>query len=261
MKGIVILGFPKCGTTSLMPYLAKKRGISVARDAGFYSGETKPVVQRREWSYLPFEEQLKRFKHEFGDPKDYHLAFITRDPIERLFSNYLMQLRNSRLKLSFHDEIQRSFKKKNDKKPFVRLESSLYFENVKRYLDIFGSKQVKILIFEKWIKDSRHTLEEILNFLDLNYKINEFEEESHNPYVVPRGSLGKSLLSSSLIRKISQKTMSPSKQTSLRKLIVKKQSRPTIDANDKKALIKYYKDDVKKLENFLGQKLPWKNFG
>ena len=27
-----------------------------------YSGETKPVVQRREWSYLPFEEQLKRFK-------------------------------------------------------------------------------------------------------------------------------------------------------------------------------------------------------
>ncbi len=88
MKDIVILGFPKCGTTSLMPYLAKKHGVSVARDAGFYSGETKPVVQRREWSYLPFEEQLKRFKHEFGNPEDYHLAFITRDPIERCWSGF-----------------------------------------------------------------------------------------------------------------------------------------------------------------------------
>lgn len=88
MKDVVILGFPKCGTTSLMPYLAKKRDISVARDAGFYNGETKPVVRRREWSYLPFEEQLKRFKYEFGDPKDYHLVFITRDPIERCWSGF-----------------------------------------------------------------------------------------------------------------------------------------------------------------------------
>ena len=88
MKDVVILGFPKCGTTSLMPYLAKKYKIKVGRDGGFFTGETEPVVQRREWSYLPFEEQLKRFKHEFGNPKDYHIAFITRDPIERCWSGY-----------------------------------------------------------------------------------------------------------------------------------------------------------------------------
>jgi len=88
MKDIFILGFPKCGTTSLLTYLAKKHGIPVARDGGFYNGEKKPVVQRREWCHLPFEEQLKRFKYEFGDPKDYHFVFITRDPIERCWSGF-----------------------------------------------------------------------------------------------------------------------------------------------------------------------------
>ena len=73
MKDIVILGFPKCGTTSLMPYLAKKYKLSVARNGGFYTGETKPTVSRREWCYLPFEEQIKRFKHLFiKEKKDFN---------------------------------------------------------------------------------------------------------------------------------------------------------------------------------------------
>jgi len=280
-----IVGAPKAGTTTLYEYLKKIPEIymSPIKEPKYFSSRIPkknslltPITDKNK--YLKLFENVKDEKiigeaspgylHDPNVPKliynvspNAKILISLRDPIERLFSNYLNQLRNDRLKLSFHDEIQRSFKKKNDKKPFLRLEFSLYLENVKRYLDIFGSKQVKIIIFEKWIKDSRHTLEEILNFLDLNYKINEFEKESHNPYVVPRGRLGKSLLASTIVRKISQKTISPSKQTSLRKLIVKKQSRPTIDANDKKALIKYYKDDVKKLENFLGQKLPWKNFG
>ncbi len=88
MKGIIILGFMKCGTTSLMPYLAKKNKMPVTRDGGFYLNEKKPTVSRREWCYLPFEEQLKRFKGEFGDPKDYQLVFITRDPIARCWSGY-----------------------------------------------------------------------------------------------------------------------------------------------------------------------------
>ncbi len=70
---IIILGFPKCGTTSLMKYLEKKYD---------------KIVTRREWCYLPFEEQLKKFNKEFGDPKDFKLVFITRSPVNRLWSLY-----------------------------------------------------------------------------------------------------------------------------------------------------------------------------
>lgn len=88
MKGVVILGFPKCGTTSLMPYLAKQYDLRIARDGGFYTGEKKPVITRREWSFLPFEKHLENFKHDFGNPEDYELVFIKRDEIERCWSGY-----------------------------------------------------------------------------------------------------------------------------------------------------------------------------
>lgn len=87
MKGVIILGFPKCGTTSLMPYLARQHDLHIARNGGFYN-ESKPVVTRREWSFLPFEKHLENFKHDFGNPEDYQIVFIKRDEIERCWSGY-----------------------------------------------------------------------------------------------------------------------------------------------------------------------------
>lgn len=88
MQGIIIMGFPKCGTTSLLEYLKKKYDMEVAREKGFVTSDFKDHISRREWCYLPFEEQLKRFKHEFGDPEDYKIVFITRDPVERVWSGW-----------------------------------------------------------------------------------------------------------------------------------------------------------------------------
>ena len=62
----------------------------------------------------------------------------------------------------------------------------MYFENVKRYLDTFSTKQVKIIIFEEWIKDVRFTIEKILMFLGIESTLEDFEHEIHNPYGVPR---------------------------------------------------------------------------
>jgi len=82
------MGFPKCGTTSLLEYLKKKYDIGVARDKGFAGADIKDHISRREWCYLPFDEQIKRFKHEFGDPADFKICFITRDPVERIWSGW-----------------------------------------------------------------------------------------------------------------------------------------------------------------------------
>ncbi len=88
MKGIVIMGFPKCGTTSLLEYLKKKYDMPIARSKGFVESDFKDHISRREWCYLPFEEQLDRFKKQFGDPEDFKIVFITRDPVERIWSGW-----------------------------------------------------------------------------------------------------------------------------------------------------------------------------
>jgi hypothetical protein len=88
MQGIVIMGFPKCGTTSLLEYLRAKYKKDIANQKGFYSHDFLNKISRREWCYLPFEEQLEKFKHEFGDPADFKIVFITRDPIDRVWSGW-----------------------------------------------------------------------------------------------------------------------------------------------------------------------------
>jgi len=88
MQGIVVLGFPKCGTTSIIEYLNIKYKIDIARDKGFSVLDDKHFVFRREWCYLPFEEQLKRFEYDFGDPNDFKLVFITRNKVDRIWSGW-----------------------------------------------------------------------------------------------------------------------------------------------------------------------------
>lgn len=88
MKGIIIMGFPKCGTTSLLSYLQSKYTMEIAKEAGFYPYDYDNKISRREWCYQPFEEQLKRFQHDFIDPEDFKLVFITRDPVERIWSGW-----------------------------------------------------------------------------------------------------------------------------------------------------------------------------
>lgn len=86
--GVIIMGFPKCGTTSLLEYLKVKYKKKIADQKGFYPYDFLNKISRREWCYQSIEEQVRRFKHEFGDPVHFKLVFITRDPVERVWSGW-----------------------------------------------------------------------------------------------------------------------------------------------------------------------------
>lgn len=62
--------------------------MEIAEQAGFYDHDFKDRISRREWCYLPFDEQMSRFNKVFGDPADFELVFITRDPVERIWSGW-----------------------------------------------------------------------------------------------------------------------------------------------------------------------------
>jgi len=87
MKGIVICGFLKCGTTSLLEYLKVKYKLPIAKEAGFYDYDFEGKISRREWCYLPYKEQMERFHKVFGKIEDFQLVYITREPVERVWSN------------------------------------------------------------------------------------------------------------------------------------------------------------------------------
>jgi len=285
-----IVGVPKAGTTSLYCYLTTIKGIylSPIKEPNYFSVSTipnnyhrRPIRDKKE--YFSLFEKVKDEKIigeasplYLSDPQapklihdtvpDAKIIISLRDPVDRLFSNYLMLVRLGWLKLSFLEELKIEFRQRmNDARPHLtphlRIEASLYSENVKRYLDIFGEKQVKIIIFEEWIHDPKTTIEEILRFLGLNPSVNYFKNEIHNPFVVVRGPVVQKIFTNVVVVKIAKTLIPQSTRTILRdKVLFKKQPKPKMDQESKQMLVKYYHDDVEKLQTIIGRKLPWPNF-
>ena len=238
----------------LRPIKDKRKYLNLFKDV-----TDEKIIGEASPSYLGDSEAPKLI-HELVPHA--HILISLRDPVERVFSSYLMKNREGGLHRSFNDELQKAMDNKIDHtKPHLRLESDMYSENVKRYFDIFGREQVKVIIFEEFIKDAKGTVEEILRFLGLNQKLDNFEAEVHNPFAVARGSVSQFIFRDSRIRGMAEKILSPQQRKILReKLLTKKQPKPKINQEDKKILAKFYYDDVQKLKQLLERELPWPNF-
>jgi len=274
-----IVGANKAGTTSLYEYLKDIPGIymSPVKEPKYFSEAHNvpgfPRKRRNEEQYFSLFNGVKDEKiigeassDYLGDPKapfsihdinpTANILISLRDPVERLFSAYLMYIKFGYFKASFCQEIENSMKNYP-----MWMERGIYFDSVKRYLELFGTKHVKILIFEEWIKNPKNTVQEILQFLGINYEINDFKEEIYNPFLVSRGSIAKWVFRRKKIGGFAQKYLPSSTRRILKeKILTYKAEKPKMEKKDRDFLIDFYKDDVKKLANLLGQKLHWRNF-
>ncbi len=292
---LLIVGTGKAGTTSLHEYLNNIPGIymSKIKEPYFFSPVTKPNHPTRikfqdENDYLSLFSDVKQEKiigessaSYLSDPEapglihqrisQAKIIISLRDPVERAFSHFLMNKSYGLTKTNFHDEILNEIKNgTNYTKTNIGLNDGLYSIHVKKYLDIFSLNQVKILIFEEWIKDPKKTLNEVLKFLGLDFNLTNFNVKVFNPYreirtLTPRGPISKLFLKNDNIRKFSKKVLPNSFRDFLKKnILMNSHTKPTIkpmmDEKEKQLLVEFYKNDVQKLKVILGRDLPWEAF-
>lgn len=194
------------------------------------------------------------------------IIIILRDPIERAYSNYLMKMKYSGMKSSFYDELMRDYK--NQEKLFGRsqlyVEFGMYYEQVKRYFDIFGREQVKVIIFEEFVQYPEQTVNEVLDFLGVNYTVTEIREQ-YNPYSVPRGPVALWIfaffrwLRSKDIKFYKILTLLPDSMVESlpENLLFRRVQKPRIDPEAVEFLQEMYHDEVIRLESLLARSLPW----
>ena len=279
-----IVGAPKAGTTSLYRYLNKIPQIYMSpykeptyfspnypRNVGlkviqekeeylelFLNAKDAIVAGEASTSYL-WDPETPQLIHEIVPHA--RIISILRDPVERAYSHYLMHVRNGLEKLSFHEAIEKNIQEHDPRSSSRYLEAGLYHLQIKRYVDIFSHNQVKILIFEEFIQNPKSALEEVLKFIGINFELKDFEGEVHNPFAIARGPVIQYIFGNIITRKIAKKLISPSRREFLReKILFKKLPKPRMNQEDKETLIKFYRDDVEKLQTLLGRKLPWPNF-
>ena len=242
---LFLVGAPRCATTSTFRYLERVRGICVSsmKEPHYFADFSVPkddailTPVRKKIEYLSlFKKQqnetilCEASTHYLADKiapflikklvPEAKIIINLRDPVERAFSFYLHVKRGGWFKDSFHDMITKEISNKLEQnKPHSIIRHGLYYENILRYHTLFGVN-TKLLIFEKFIKNPRQYLMEILQFLNLKFSDYDGEFEKFN-----EGPEGYSMTN-----------------------------------EDRNLLKEFYKDSVEKLEVFLNQKMPWPNF-
>jgi len=283
-----IAGAPRCGTSSLHSYLQRVPGIYMSRikEPNFFSGSVigddhpmvKPIRDEKQYLQLfsaagdaqivgeatPFyleDPDAPRLIHEAVP--DAKVIVSLRDPVERLYSHYLM-MRNNRPSMgSFMDEIMRGLAMRDSRSRAVLTPSTgLYSRQVSRFGNSFGSGQFKVLILEEWRHDVSNALRQILRFLGVDHDLRGFSAPPQRRYGEARGPMVRYVFGNRTISRVTEALI----PFSLRKLIrnavlVKQMPKPPMPAEAREFLCHYYRDDVRRLESLLGRRLPWRNFG
>ena len=275
-----IVGAPRAGTTSLWEYLKNTKGVymSPIKEPNYFSVSVNSDllilrVIRDKKKYL---ELFKDVNDEIAigeatplylwDPKTPKLIhdripkakiiILLRDPIERAYSHFLKLASYGTESHPLSESIKKALKAPPDYSGRV-VEGGLYYEQVKRYLDIFGKDLVRIYIYEEFVKDPRHYVKEMLEFLGVNEEPPSSVGEIHNPLRAPRGIIAAKIMQSESARKFGKKILPRSVGPALKVIFGKKTDKSPMQLEARELLEKIYKEDVKKLENLLGRSLPW----
>lgn len=196
-----IVGAPKSGTTSLYHYLNQHQDIcmSLIKEPNYFSSEElndqglyykAKVISKLESyhkiflkekdhqllgeasvSYLFYQNvPLKIYKYN----PNAKIIIILRNPIERAHSHYLMDYRLGHTKISLDSILNDSSVKDHALLYQQYIELGFYYNQVKRYIDVFGHNNVCVMLYDKLKENNEQLTNNILRFLnvDLNNDIN-----------------------------------------------------------------------------------------
>jgi len=275
----LIVGAPRSGTSSIYEYLKDISGIFM------------PKIKEINYFCLSFDS--KEFLFAIRDKEDYldlfkdansneligeaspsylrdplapkliydvnsnaKIIIILRDPVLRAFSHYLLFLAFGNETETFSTSIKKALNGTDDYSGRI-INSGLYYQQVKRYLETFGRNNVKILIFEEFVQDVRKTVKEILLFLEIKSELPDLVDVAFGEYTSP-GRIMTQIFRNPSIRKLGKMLPISISLSLLHQFRGKKAKKPKMAESDRKLLEDIYKDEAKKLEKLLGRKLPWK---
>ncbi|HTM07349.1 MAG TPA: sulfotransferase [Verrucomicrobiae bacterium] len=266
-----IVGAARAGTTSLYEYLRPIEGVylSPVKEPRYFSTVAEPQSYapppiRSEAEYLKLFNAVKnqaaigeaspQYLCDPAAPEAIHAAapgariiMVLRDPVERAFSHYLLHRRMGVQPLPVEVAL------KDDS----YLRHGLYAGPVEKYLALFGSGSVKILLFDDFIRDTPRSVQEVLRFLGVQASPGP-TAEIHNAYGPPRGRLRSMMYQNVGLKIAARRFFSDRLRRKAReKIFLGKAAKPSMSPECRKFLEEFYYNDVGKLERILDRSLPW----
>ena len=216
----LIIGAQKCGTTSLYDYLIQHPAILSAsrKEIGFFDRYYNmslywykshfPLIRKKLFekqkvitgeaspNYLFDLHASKRVYEKFPDIK---LIVLLRNPIDRAYSHYQMQVRKGFESLSFEDAIKSENTRLLGEKEkiianenyyafnyeiFSYLQRGIYVDQLERWLKVFSKKQILVLNTEEFNHNLTSTLSLIFDFLNVDdYDVKDLTKSNVGRYI------------------------------------------------------------------------------
>ncbi len=282
-----IVGAPKCATTSMVEYLRQHPNIFMAnREPHFFDSDIhfksrqmmeeeylnrfseardeKRVGEKTVW-YLYSKQAVSEIKKFCPHAK---IIIQIRNPVDMLYSLYSSHLRSGREDIIDFEEALNAEEDrrkglripKHALKPPIYLEFPLYTEQIKRYVDAFGWKQVHIVVFDDLVKNTLDTYRNVLRFLEVDDKFTpDFKiSNSGNPR---RSKLFHKFMRIPLIVNTAKFLLSDTICHSIGQMLFRwntsNKSRPPMEKKVRKRLQKQFEPEVKRLSKLLNRDLTY----
>jgi hypothetical protein len=241
-----------------------KKHNAIIDDLGQYLGlfrevTTERVVGELSTGYLYSSraaENLSRFN------PDAKIVMILRQPVERAYSHFLMNVRDFwDYDSGFLDALDRDFSstEKGWGRSHLYVELGLYSAQVARYLKFFPRDQVKIYFYEDLVGSQMAVLENLSEFLGVDFgawveNVDSIPRE--NVAALPKLAVGKTGLA--VMNKYGRrlaKLLPQNAKTWIRQALRSAAPPPKLAAGDFNAALKYFEDDIERLSALTGRDL------
>jgi len=290
-----IVGAPKCGTTSLNYYLQQHPNIFMAKKELYFFGSDftfREGPTELEY-YLSFFKNAKRHQL-IGEASVWYLfskkaateikkfnpaakiIIMLRNPVDMLYSLHSEQLFNGNENIDlFEDAIKAEAKRKKGEliPPYIGCpiealqyrQIGKYYQQVKRYIDKFGNKNVHIIMLNDFAKSTEKSYNKALEFLNLD-PVNLIDFEVKNTNKKTKNATLRDVLKSrpAALKKI-VKTFIPVRNwrhkltEKLWEMNTVNESRIPLSEETRAKLNSYFNADIEKLESLIKKDLShWK---
>ena len=200
LPNFIFAGAPKSGSSTLFEYIKQHPDICMSKvkepfffDFNYYKGTRyyesifdhyqgeKIIGEATVW-YMSWQSVPERMYELLPNAK---LLFVLRNPTERAFSNYLMDLRSGRYvpQQTFGYVIKNEKKIKGLDRRIVS--GGLYYTHLARFEQYFPRDQMLIILYDDLKQNMQETCRRIYEFLDVDISFRSSIKKKYmtNPYL------------------------------------------------------------------------------
>jgi hypothetical protein len=295
LPDFVIVGAPKCGTTSLHHYLAQHPDVflpaqkelhffsyaDMARNAkgpsdahvlrsacatraeyeAFFAdaGGARAVGEVSPSYFYYADTAAERMRAGLGEAR---IVALVRDPIEKAWSQYMHLIRDNREPLSFPEALAAEEQRTRDGWAALwrYAGSSLYMPAIERYRATFGAERVKVLVQDDLRRDTRAVVADLFDFIGVDAAFEPDTGRTYHRSGAPKSKLLANVISKSgPLSSVARAVMPDGLRTRVRTFLQNANTgaKGEMDEASRDALRERFADDVAALERLLGRELGW----